>query len=97
MADVCRKHRISSAAFYKWKAKCGGLAVSDAKRLKALDDDDAKLKLLAVATRPSHGHRPQKMVTPAASREAIAHLRIAYEVSAGATKAAATMRCCDRC
>jgi putative transposase len=37
-ADVCRKHGISSAAFYKWKAKYGGLEVSDAKRLKVLED-----------------------------------------------------------
>ena len=36
-ADVCRKHGISSAIFYKWKAKFGGLEVSDAKRLKALE------------------------------------------------------------
>jgi putative transposase len=37
-ADVCRKHGISSATFYKWKGKYGGLEVSDAKRLKALED-----------------------------------------------------------
>ena len=36
-ADVCRKHGISSATFYKWKAKYGGLDVSDAKRLKSLE------------------------------------------------------------
>ena len=40
-ADVCRKHGISSATFYKWKAKYGGLEVSDAKRLKALEDENA--------------------------------------------------------
>jgi putative transposase len=45
-ADVCRKHGISSAMFYKWKAKYGGLEVSDAKRLKALEDENAKLKKL---------------------------------------------------
>ena len=38
--DVCRKHGISSATFYKWKAKYGGLEVSDAKRLKALEDEE---------------------------------------------------------
>ncbi len=43
---VCRKHGISSATFYKWKAKYGGLEVSDAKRLKALEDENAKLKKL---------------------------------------------------
>ena len=45
-ADVCRKHGISSATFYKWKAKYGGVEVSDAKRLKALEDENAKLKKL---------------------------------------------------
>jgi putative transposase len=45
-ADVCRKHEISSATFYKWKAKYGGLELSDAKRLKALEDENAKLKKL---------------------------------------------------
>jgi putative transposase len=44
--DVCRKYGISSATFYKWKAKYGGLEVSDAKRLKALEDENAKLKKL---------------------------------------------------
>jgi len=45
-ADVCRKYGISSATFYKWKAKYGGLEVSDAKRLKGLEDENAKLKKL---------------------------------------------------
>ena len=46
-AEVCRKHGISSSAtFYKWKAKFGGLEVSDAKRLKQLEDENAKLKRL---------------------------------------------------
>ena len=45
-ADVCRKHGISSATFYKWKSRYGGLDVSDAKRLRALEDENAKLKKL---------------------------------------------------
>ena len=45
-ADVCRKYGISSATFYKWKGKYGGLDVSDAKRLKALEDENNKLKKL---------------------------------------------------
>ena len=45
-ADVCRKHGISSATFCKSKAKYGGLEVSDAKRLRALEDENAKLKKL---------------------------------------------------
>jgi putative transposase len=45
-ADVCRKHGISSATLYKWKGKYGGLEVSDAKRLKALENENVKLKKL---------------------------------------------------
>ena len=43
-ADVCRRHGISEATFYKWKAKFGGLEVSEAKRLRALEDENSKLK-----------------------------------------------------
>ena len=43
-AEVCRKHGVSSATFYKWKAKFGGLDVSDAKRLTALEDENGRLK-----------------------------------------------------
>ena len=48
--DVCRKHGISGATFYKWKAKFGGLDVSDARRLKALEDENGKLKKLLAET-----------------------------------------------
>ncbi len=44
--DVARKHGISEATLYNWKAKYGGLDVSDARRLKALEDENAKLKKL---------------------------------------------------
>ena len=43
---MCRRHGISSATFYKGKAKYGGLEVSEAKRLKALEDENARLKKL---------------------------------------------------
>ena len=45
-ADLCRKHGVSEATFYNWKAKYGGMEVSEAKRLKALEDENAKLKKL---------------------------------------------------
>ncbi len=45
-ADLCRKHGMSEATLYNWKAKYGGMEVSDAKRLKALEDENAKLKKL---------------------------------------------------
>ena len=45
-ADVCRRHGLSRATFYKLKAKYGGLDVSDAQRLRALEDENSKLKRL---------------------------------------------------
>ena len=44
--EVCRRHGISSATFYAWKSKYGGLEVSEAKRLKSLEDENRKLKKL---------------------------------------------------
>ena len=45
-SEVCRQHGISDATFYKWKAKYGGMEVSDAKRLKGLEDENRRLKKL---------------------------------------------------
>jgi putative transposase len=45
-ADLCRKHGISEATFYNWKSKFGGMDVSEAKRLKQLQDENGKLKKL---------------------------------------------------
>jgi putative transposase len=45
-AEVCRKHGISTASFYKYKSKFGGMDVSDARRLKSLEDENARLKKL---------------------------------------------------
>jgi putative transposase len=44
VAELCRQHGVSSPTFYKWKAKFGGLDVSEARRLKALEDENGKLK-----------------------------------------------------
>jgi len=49
-ADVCRKHGLSPATFYKLKARYGGMELSDARRLKALEDENAKLKRLLADT-----------------------------------------------
>ena len=46
IADLCRKHGISDATYYNWKAKFGGMTVSDAQRLKALEAENSKLKSL---------------------------------------------------
>lgn len=49
-AEVCRRHGISSATFYKWKSKFGGLDVSEARRLRSLEEENSRLtKLLAEA------------------------------------------------
>lgn len=45
-ADLCRKHGISEATFYNWKSKFGGMEVSEAKRLKALEGENGRLKRL---------------------------------------------------
>ena len=45
-AEVCRKYGVSGATFYKWKAKFGGMEISEAKRLKVLEDENRKLKRL---------------------------------------------------
>ena len=61
-ADLARKHGISEATLYNWKAKYGGMDVSDAKRLKALEDENAKLKKLLA----------EQMLDVAALRELLA-------------------------
>lgn len=43
-SDLCRQHGISAATFYAWRSKYGGMDVSEAKRLKQLEDENAKLK-----------------------------------------------------
>lgn len=45
-ADLCRRHGISEATFYNWKSKYGGLEVSEAKRLRSLESENARLKKL---------------------------------------------------
>ena len=85
VAELCRKHGVSSPTFYKWKAKYGGLDVSEARRLKALEDENAKLKrMLADAMLDNvgaEGSAGKKVVTPAARREAAAYLQSTYEMS----------------
>ena len=64
-ANVCRKRGISSATFYKWKAKYGDLEVSDAKRLKALEDENVKLKKLLAEAMLDNGGGLGAQVTSA--------------------------------
>jgi putative transposase len=46
VAELCRRHGISDATFYTWRSRYGGMEVSDARRLKTLDDENRKLKKL---------------------------------------------------
>ena len=55
--DVCRRHGISSATFYKWKSKYGGLNVSDARKLKALEAENTALCLLGGRVQQCFLHR----------------------------------------
>ncbi len=72
-AELCRKQGLSEARFYNWKAKYGGMAVFEAKRLKALEEGNAKLKTL-LAEEMLHvailRELFKKMVGPAAKRDA---------------------------
>ena len=77
---------MSSASLYAWKAKFGGMDVSDAQKLRALEAENAKLKrLLAEQMIDNAGLKDllaKKMVTPAQRREAVAHLIAGCQMSA---------------
>jgi putative transposase len=49
-SDLCRKHGISDATFYKWRSRYGGMEVSDARKRKALEEENRKLKKLLAET-----------------------------------------------
>ena len=84
-AQVCRRHGINTAPFYAWKAKLGGLDVSQARRLKVLEDENAKLKrLLAEAMLDNAVLKEvaaKKLVRPAVARKAIEHVRMLFGLS----------------
>nr|WP_152338434.1 IS3 family transposase [Pseudorhizobium flavum] len=85
VSELCRKHGVSDASIYKWKAKYGGMDVSEAKRLKTLEDENAKLKrLLADAMLDNAALKDplgKEVVTPAARRKAVAHLMDHHQMS----------------
>ncbi|HEU0149695.1 MAG TPA: IS3 family transposase [Bradyrhizobium sp.] len=74
VADLCRKHGVSDASIYKWKAKFGGMDVSEAKRLKTLEDENTRLKRLLADNAALKDLPGKEVVTPAAKRKAVAHL-----------------------
>ncbi|TAU60890.1 IS3 family transposase [Rhizobium ruizarguesonis] len=85
VSELCRKHGVSDASIYKWKAKYGGMEVSEAKRLKTLEDENTKLKrLLADAMLDNAALKDlfgKEVVTPAAKRKVVAHLMSHHEMS----------------
>ncbi|MEP9371300.1 IS3 family transposase [Mesorhizobium sp. KR1-2] len=96
VADLCRKHGVSDASIYKWKAKFGGMDVSEAKRLKRLEDENTRLKrLLADAMLDTAALKDlfgKEVVTPAARRNAVAHLKAAFGMSE--RRACKAIGCC---
>nr|WP_241527303.1 IS3 family transposase [Sphingomonas turrisvirgatae] len=84
-ADVCRKHGVSSATFYKWKAAYGGMDVSQARKLKVLEDENARLKrLLADAMLDNAVLKEvasKKLVGPAVQRRAVEDVRQLFDIS----------------
>ena len=67
--ELCRKHGISDATFYKWRSKYGGMEVSDARRLKTLESENAKLKSRRDQKRPQWGVFPERRNTKEPRRE----------------------------
>lgn len=55
-AEVCRKHGVSDATFYKWRSKFGGMDVSDARKLKSTEDENRKLKKLLAEAMVDNAH-----------------------------------------
>jgi putative transposase len=76
--EVCRRHGISDATFYKWKAKYGGLEISEAGRLKSLEDENRRLKKLLAEAMLDYaalkGSARKKRLEPAARRDAVTRL-----------------------
>lgn len=81
-ADVCRKHSVSFPNLYKWKARYGGLEASDARRLRVLEDENAKLKkLLAESMLDNATMQDVAAKNVSARREAVAHFVDVHGVS----------------
>jgi putative transposase len=81
VVEVCRRHGISETTFYGWKAKFGGLAVRDAKRLRGEQPAEAAAGEGASGQRGAQGFARKKLVTPAARRRTVVHLCAAHRCS----------------
>ena len=78
--ELCRKHGFSDAAFYGWRSKFGGLQVNQAKRLRELEAENAKLRALgrgAFGCRSPEGRLRGKALSPQAKRQVVARMRTA--------------------
>ena len=84
-ADLCREHGISAATFYGWMSKFGGMDVSEAQRLKAMEDENRRLKLLVAeaesAWRGAEGCDPKKRLELAGLREEVAFVSVEFRLS----------------
>ncbi|MDP3935781.1 MAG: IS3 family transposase [Alphaproteobacteria bacterium] len=85
VGDICRRHGIGEATFYKWKSKYSGMSVSDVHRLKSLEAENRRLKTLLADAHLDlailKDVNIKKMVTPVARREAVAYVKISYAIS----------------
>ncbi|MEO1333140.1 MAG: IS3 family transposase [Myxococcota bacterium] len=83
--EVCRQHGVSKASFYAWRQKYGGMEVSEAKRLRALEDENRRLKQMvaeqALDIQMLKAVNAKKLVSPAMKREAVSWLQADFRVS----------------
>ena len=83
VADLCRKHGVSDASIYNWKARFGGMDVSEARRLKSLEDENARLKRLladAMLDSSAAASRRAPIVSSISSGGAVSIVRIACRI-----------------
>ena len=77
-AEICRQHGISEQTYYRWKAKYGGLELSEAKKLRRLEEENRKLKQLvgdlSLDKQALQGRVVKKLLAPQARREAVNHV-----------------------
>jgi putative transposase len=95
VADLCRKHGVSDASIYKWKAKFGGMDVSEAKRLRTGGREhtaEATPGRRHAGQRSAEGPLGKEVVTPAGNRKAVVHLREAFGMSE--RRACKNIGCC---
>jgi putative transposase len=89
VADLCRRHGVSEQSIYRWKTKFGGMEVSDAKRLRDLEDENRRLKRrvadLSLDTQMLEDVLAQKMVAPALRRRSVPAAFANRVISSGPT------------